>query len=278
MSSDPRRGLIAALVIAGLCAAWFAVSILYDASLAAAWGMNRHAITYMVIVIATMALATALVFARFAAVREELLAGRRVFGRWTVDPSTWSAITSAALEADALEKRSVLLAVLVLIALVFGGFALFDPWAAPGMFVFGCVVAVAVAVAALLGERTRRAHGRFRGGEVIVGERGLLANDVLHVWALPLSRLLGARLVARPSALVVGYGWFSRVGLQEVELVLPVPASARAIAAEVADALTASIGGPTRRSGPKRAPTGSAATPPKPLDHQRRLLPRGEAP
>jgi hypothetical protein len=240
--------LIVALVIAGLCATWFVASAFDDAALAASLGMNRHAITFVAIVIVIMALSTAAVFARFAAVRDELLAGRRVLGRWTVDPDTWNGVAPAALEADASDKRAALLTILFFVVLAFGGFALFDPTAAPGMILVGCGVAIAVAVAALVGGRIQRTHWRYRGGEVIVGERGLLSNGVLHVWALPLSRLLGARFAARRKALVVGYGWFSRTGFQEVDVILPVPASAREIATTVEAALTASGGRPKRRT------------------------------
>lgn len=253
MSSDPRRGLIVALVVAALCATWFAGLVVGDAWLATRLGMNRHAITFLVIVAAVMATATALVFARLAAVRDELLAGRRVLGRWTVDAATWNAVAPAALEEDASERRSALVAVLIFLLLGFGGFALFDPEVAPGMIGVGVVVAIAVTAAALLGARVQRAHWRLTSGEVIVGDRGLLVNGVLHVWALPLSRLLGARLLTHPRALVVTYGWFSRSGRQDVEVILPVPPTAWRTAGEVVSALAEASGRhapPTRSHGP----------------------------
>lgn len=292
MSNDPRRGLIVALVIAGLCAAWFVASAFDDAAFAAALGMNRHAITFVAIVIVLMALATALVFARFAAVRDELLSGRRVLGRWTVDSGTWNRVAPAALEADASDKRAALLTILFFVVLVFGGFALFDPTVAPGMILVGCGVAIAVAVAALVGGRIQRTHWRYRGGEVIVGERGLLSNGVLHVWALPLSRLLGARFASRRQALVVSYGWFSRTGFQEVDVVLPVPASARETATTVEAALMASGGGQKRRTAKGRDAEGDGAADPdvgsahakaarptsnaRPADRKRDPMSRGE--
>jgi hypothetical protein len=95
-----------------------------------------------------------------------------------------------------------------------------------------------------------------------------------------LSRLLGARLTPRRQALVVSYGWFSRTGFQEVDVVLPVPASARETATVVEAALTAPGGGPKRRTakgadvenfGAADADTGSAhATTARPASTARR--------
>jgi hypothetical protein len=255
--------LIVALVVAALCATWFVALAVVDPWLAARLGMNRHAITFLAIVVAVMATATALVFARLAAVRDELLAGRRVLGRWSVDAATWNTVAPAALAADASERRSALLAVLFFVVLGFGGFALFDPEAAPAMILFGVVVAIAVILAALLGARVQEAHWRPTSCEVIVGARGLLVNGVLHVWALPLSRLLGARLVTHPRALVVTYGWFARSGRQDVEVILPVPPTAWRTAGEVVSALAEASGHrppPTRARSPTEGATATHQT------------------
>jgi hypothetical protein len=73
---------------------------------------------------------------------------------------------------------------------------------------------------------------------VIVGERGLLSNGVLHVWALPLNRLVGADFGGRPPVLTVAYAWLSRVGWQEVVVDLPVPPKAVEAAVRTRDAVT----------------------------------------
>ncbi|MDK9695901.1 MAG: hypothetical protein OEL76_05900 [Siculibacillus sp.] len=238
MSSDPRRGLFIALAVMAICAAWFIVLTLNEAPIRDALGMNRHAITFAAITLLIFAAAAAFVFARFAAVREELLAGRRVLGRWHVDSGTWNAIAPKILAADERDKRSAAVVVVVLLIVVFGLFALADPDAAVGMMSIALLVAVAVVVAHLVGRRVEKAHWRYRGGEVIIGERGVLSNGVLHVWALPLNRLRGAALGGRPPVLTVAYAWFGRHGWQEASVDLPVARDAAEIAARSRDALS----------------------------------------
>ena len=237
MLSDPRRGLVLALSVMAVCALWFGAVALDEAAIRDALGMNRHAITFGGLVVSVFAGVAALVFARFAAVRDELLAGRRVLGRWRVDPITWAAVAPKALDADARDKRSALLAVLVLLFIGFGAVALIDREAAPAMMIAALGIAGAVVAAFLAGRRTQRAHWRLRDGEVIVGERGVLSNGVLHVWALPLNRLVGADIGGRPPVLTVAYAWMSRNGWQDVVVVLPVPPEAGEAAARARDGL-----------------------------------------
>ena len=239
MSSDPRRGLFAALAVMAFCLAWLVAAAFHEAPLREALGMNRHAVTFFVIVALVFAAAAAFVFARFAAVRAELLAGRRVLGRWCVDPRTWDTVARETLATDDREKRYALAIVLLLLVVVFAGFGVADPEAALGMMIVALVVAVAVVVAFLVDRRVRRSQARFRDGTVIVGERGLMSNGVLHVWALPANRLRGAELRPRPPALIVAYAWFGRSGWQEASVDLPVPSEASQIALRCRDALLA---------------------------------------
>jgi hypothetical protein len=163
MLSDPRRGLFIALSVMAFCAMWFVVVTIHDAAIRDALGMNRHAITFGAIVLLIFAAVAALVFARFAAVRDELLAGRRVLGRWRVDPLTWAAVAPKALEADARDKRSALLVVLVFLFVGFGIVALIDQDAAPAMMTAALVIAGAIVAAFLVGRRTQRTHWRQIG-------------------------------------------------------------------------------------------------------------------
>ena len=248
MSSDPRRVLVVMLIVAALCLLWLAAIGVADDALAARLGMNRHAITFLAVVFGLFALVAAAIFARFAAVRAELLAGRRVIGRWRVDEATWAAFAPAALADDAADKRTALAVVLFFVVVCFGGFALADPEAAPAMASAGLAVAVVMIAAFVLGGRTQASQWRRRTGEVIVGERGLLRDGVLHVWAVPLSRLVGARIQDRPLGLSVVYGWWSRMGWQEVGVAVPVPRDALATARTTAARLDEIAAGRGRRS------------------------------
>ena len=238
MASDPRRGLFAALAVMAICAAWFVTLALNEAPIRDALGMNRHAITFTAITLLVFAAAAAFVFARFAAVRDELLAGRRVLGRWHVDPRTWNAVAPKVLAADDREKRSAMTVVLLFLVLVFGLFALVDPESAIGMLSIAFLVSAAVVVAHVVGRRVEKAHWRYRDGEVIVGERGVMTNGVLHVWGLPLNRLRGAALGGHPPVLTVAYAWLGRYGWQEAAVDLPVPRDAEQVAERSRDALT----------------------------------------
>lgn len=264
MLSNPRRGLFVALAVMALCLAWFVASAVFETRLRDALGMNRHAITYFAIVVLIFAAAAAFVFARFAAVRDELLAGRRVLASWRVDPRTWAAVAPAAFDAEARDKRSALIMVLVFVFVAFGAVALADPEAASGMTTLALLLAAAFVVAFLLGRRALAAHARLRDGIVVVGERGLLSNGVLHVWALPLSRLRGARLDARPPVLTVAYAWRGRSGWQGVSVDLPVPPAAWREAAICRDALDALASGGGRGRGPRPPVTDTA--PPRSAD------------
>lgn len=248
MSSDPRRAVFVALLIAAICLLWFAVLGVADDVLAARLGMNRHAITFLAGTFALFAGVAALIFGRFAAVRDELLAGRRVLGRWSVDAATWAAFAPVALADDAADKRRALAVVLFFVLVCFGGFALADPDVARAMASVGIGVAALMIAAFALGARTQAAQWRRRTGEVIVGERGLLRDGVLHVWAVPLSSLVGARMQERPLGLVVVYGWWSRAGRQEVAVALPVTRDGLPAARAAAAGLREIAGGGRRRS------------------------------
>ena len=228
MLTDPRRPMSYALAALAAASLWFVALAVDDAALFARFDMVMHAITFLAIFVAVAAGVAALIFRRFAQVRDELLAGRREFARWRVDEATLRAVAPKALAEDVADKRGALFAVWFFVALIFGGFAIADPAAAPGMLAVAATLAVGVGVAYLFGRRVVADHWRWRGGEAIVGERGLMFNGVLHVWAVPLSWLQGARLSERPAALRVVYRHLSRAGVQSVEALIPVPANARA--------------------------------------------------
>lgn len=242
MRFDPLRGVLVSLLIVGASLAWFAAIWMADEALFRRLGYTMHAATLLAIFALIAGLAVAGLFLRFHHVRTELLEGRRVVARWRVDEATFKAFAPRALEADARDKRQALFTVAFFIVAIFGAFALFDRDAAAAMLSIAAVVLVLMLLAYLLGQRTLAAQLVYRGGEAIVGERGLLFNGVLHVWGAPLSWLTGARLSRDGRALEVDYAFLSRLGAQGVSVMLPVAPESRA-AAEAAEARLQALAG-----------------------------------
>jgi hypothetical protein len=239
MLSDPRIGRAVALSVTTLALLWLlAIAVASDA-IYARLGMGMHPITFLAIFAALAGGAVAALFQRFATVKAELAQGLRVLGRWSVDRATFATVAPAALAADDADKRGVLRVILAFVAVIFGAVALIDPDVALVMMAVAAGLAAIVGLAFWLGRRTMRRHWVWRGGEAVVGERGLVFNGVLHVWDAPLTQLRGARVSASPPALVVAYRYWSRAGAQGIETVIPVPRGAMAEARAVADRLNA---------------------------------------
>lgn len=222
MLFDPRRGLAVSLVALALCLVWFLALAVADDVVWAHLGMGMHPITFLAIVVALSALVSAAFFRRMTTVRAELLAGDRVLATWRVDPATFAAFAPEAVAEALRDKRQVLWIIWSFVAVIFGAFALLDPDAAPTMLTIGAGLAATVGLAFLLGGRAMRRQWTWRDGEVIVGERGLLFNGVLHVWGLPLTRLTTVERIRDPGSLVVGYAWVARTGVQSTSVTLPI--------------------------------------------------------
>ncbi len=242
MRFDPLRGAFVSLLIAAASLVWFVAIRMADEALFRRLGYAMHAATLLAIFALIAGLAVAALFLRFHHVRTELLQGRRVVARWRVDAATFKAFAPRALDSDRSEKRQALAAVAAFVVVIFGAFALFDREAAPYMLSMAAVVILAMALAYRLGRRTTEAQLVYRGGEAIVGERGLLFNEVLHVWGAPLSWLTGARLSRDGRTLEVDYAFLSRLGAQAVSVLVPVAPDSRA-AAETAEARLQALAG-----------------------------------
>lgn len=227
MLSDPRIGLAASLIVAVLSAGWLAAQWLMSDALFEALGYAEHAITFLAIFLLLCGIAVALLFARLVRVKADLLAGRNVIARWSVDPQSFRVFAVVAEKREREEKRGALFLVLFFVVVIFGAFALFDLEAAPFMLSIAAAVAVAVVLAFLFGNRVRRKQLEPRSGEIIVGTDGVLVNGVLHVWHAFLTWLRGASLEPGPPAiLTIAYAFLARYGMQEVAVMLPVPADA----------------------------------------------------
>ena len=238
MLSDPRKWMLGASLVAAATLLWFAALWLDSDAIYARLGMGMHPITFLAIFVGLSAVAVALIFRRFARVREDLIAGRGVIAGWRVDEATFAAFAPKALADDAADKRMALMTIFGFVALIFGAFAIYDPDVAKPMLAMAAALCVVVTLAWLLGGRVSAKHWVWRGGEALIGRQGLMFNGVLHVWSIPLSWLSGARLTERPLALRVAYCyWNPRSVPQTVEVAIPVPPQARGDAERAVAAL-----------------------------------------
>jgi hypothetical protein len=242
MRFDPWRGVLASLLIACVSVGWFAALWIDDAAIFRRLGYTMHAATLLAIFAFVAGAAVAGLFLRFHKVRTELLEGRRVLARWSVDAATFKAFVPRALDADRRDKRQALAAVGFFLVLIFGGFALYDVEAAPLMLSMAGAVLALMFVAYWLGQRAMAGQLVYRGGATIIGERGLLFNGVLHVWDAPLSWLSGAHVSRDGRALEVDYAFLSRLGVQGVCVLVPVAPEGRAAAETAAARLQALAG------------------------------------
>ncbi len=260
MRSDPHLGLRISLAIAAMAALWlgaqwFAADALYDAL-----GNGSFAISFLAIVVLLTAAMTALLFRRYARVKADLLAGRDVVARWSVDPVTLEQVSITARTRERSNKKTTLFITWGFIIVIFGVFALKDEDVAPIMIAVGAALGLIVTLAFWVSSRTPKSHLEMRSAEIILGSRGVLNSDVLHVWGPPLSRLSNVKLEeGPPAALTVTYANFSRAGSQYVDVVLPVPPEALADAREVEarfrgdKTLTPSPKSPAGKGEPKQA-------------------------
>jgi hypothetical protein len=239
MPFDPHRARRVALIVLALPFVWFAALWLASDAIWQRLGMSMHAVTFVSIFVAASAAVTALLFGRWARIEDDLLAGRDVIARWQIDAASLAATEAVTRVAEGRDKAALFRIVLRLIALIFGAFAVFDPTAAPVMLAAAVGLAALIWLARRAGEASLAAQAEMRSGEVVVGRHGLRYNGRLHVWGTPLCWLRGAALERSPLSLVVGYAYLTRVGVQSVDVRLPVPAAARDEARRAEAALTA---------------------------------------
>jgi hypothetical protein len=222
MMTDPRVGLRISLFVGAAAALWLVSLWPFSDAVWAAFGMGMHAITFVAIFLLVASAPVALLFQQLAAVRADLLAGRNVIARWRVEPALFETHSKKELARDEDEKRSALFLILGLIIASFGAISLFDPRAAGGMAAIGTGVCVIILAAYWLGGRAARERFELRTGEIIVGERGLVINGVLHVWGTYASWLSRVEIeTGPPPALLVTYAYFARHGAQPATVSLP---------------------------------------------------------
>jgi hypothetical protein len=176
-------------------------------------------------------------------VKADLLVGRNVIARWTVDPASFKKFSPVAEARDRAEKRGALYLIFFFVFVIFGGIALMDPEVAFPMLATGAALALIVTIAFWFGNRIRKRHLQLRSGEIIVGTQGLLVNDVLHVWSVFLSWLVGAEIEkGPPPILTITYAFWGRYGPQYVGVMLPIGPGQMALARSVEERLQQALG------------------------------------
>lgn len=233
MQSDPRIWFWGCWVIVAACAAWFGALAVDADAIWRALGDASHAITFIAIFLAITAAVVSLLFRRFLRVRSELVSGRGARARWQVGPQMWQAFAGHAGADVRTGHKAILITILAWDVVICAGLAALNPDDAVIFFWIALVIAAVGGFGWLLGRWSSAAQLAYRDGEVIIGDRGMMVNGVLHVWDYVGSRLDGIELIAteQPRRLAVSYSFITRAGRQYETVFAPVPDDAADLAA-----------------------------------------------
>ncbi|MCB1278657.1 hypothetical protein [Prosthecobacter sp.] len=174
------------------------------------------------------ALITALVFRSRGKQAEALLSGTGEFiVEWSIPPELWREILQLQCEEEKTMKMGLLRIVWFFCVLFGVGFIVFDPDAG---IVVGVVMLLLMVMTGLLAKLTPGARMRRLGKaetRVRVGKKCVMLGDELHSWSMPGSWLRDVALEEEDgrSWLRVCYAFITRTGIQEENVLLPVPPS-----------------------------------------------------
>lgn len=174
------------------------------------------------------AIISALVFRSRGKQAAALLGGTGEFiTEWTIPPELWREILQLQCEEEKAMKMSLLRIVWFFCVLFGVGFVVFDPDA--GRWV-ALVMVLLMAATGLLAKLTPGARLRRLSKvetRVRVGKKCVMLGDELHSWSMPGSWLRDVALEEEDgrSWLRVCYAFITRTGIQEENVLLPVPES-----------------------------------------------------
>ena len=238
MLSDPRIGLRISLAVAALSVLWLLAQWPFGDALQDLLDYAVFAADFLAIFLALSGLAVALLFVSYQRVKRDLLENRNVIARWHVDAPMFARFAEVTDARDDSDKRGALVLIVGLVIIIFGAFVVADPDVLVPMTAVGGALIIAVLIAYVLGGRARRKQLEPRSCEIIVGRDGVLVNDVLHVWGVPLCWFSHAQLESgAPAVLTLQYAFLARYGLQTVTVMAPVPPTAMKLAQKAVEAL-----------------------------------------
>lgn len=248
MLCNPRNGYIAAAIAAAAAGIWILVSLVFGDEIYQRMGSAMHALTFISIFVCLAGLAVAFLFRKMSQVRLDLLSGRDVIAKWHVGETAWRQFADEERKADGDEKRSILALIILFAALSCGGIALANPNDAGLLALIGAVISTVMGFAYFMGRRLVRSQLGYRGGDIIVGQKGLMRDGVLHVWDLGLSWLEAPHIEEKPvPVLTVSYAYWARYGPQGVIVRLPFERGELSLVREAARRLEEIARGPEAR-------------------------------
>jgi hypothetical protein len=174
------------------------------------------------------AVITALMFRSRGKQAEALLSGTGEFvAEWSIPAELWREIIQLQYEEEKAAKKVLLRIVWFFCITIGAGFIIYDPEAGIWVAAVLLFIMVATGLAATLtpGARLRRLSATET--RVRVGRKCVMLGDELHSWSMVGSWLQGVELETAEDRywLRVRYAFITRTGVQEEQVLLPVPPS-----------------------------------------------------
>ena len=172
------------------------------------------------------AVITALMFRSRGGQAEALLSGTGEFiTEWSIPADLWREILQRQYEEEKSAKKMLLRIVWFFCITIGGGFIIYDPEAGVWVAAMLLLMMVLTGLAATLtpGARLRRLSNTET--RVRVGKKCVMLGDELHSWSMVGSWLQGVDLETEEGRywLRVRYAFITRAGIQEEQVLLPVP-------------------------------------------------------
>jgi hypothetical protein len=186
------------------------------------------------------AVITAVMFRSRGKQAEALLSGTGEFvAEWSIPAELWREIIQRQYEEEKTAKKALLRIVWFFCITIGIGFIVYDPEA--GVWVGGVMLLLMIVtgLAATLAPRMRLRRLSATETRVRVGKTCVLLGDELHSWRMVGSWLQDAELLEEQGRhwLQVRYAFITRVGIQEEQVLLPVPPQELEKAQHAADEL-----------------------------------------
>ena len=172
------------------------------------------------------AVITALMFRSRGKQAEALISGTGEFiAEWSIPAELWREILQRQYEEEKSAKKMLLRIVWFFCLTIGGGFIIYDPEAGVWVAAVLLFVMVATGLAATLTPGARLRRLSTTETRVRVGKKCVMLGDELHSWSMVGSWLQGVDLETEEGRywLRVRYAFLTRAGVQEEQVLLPVP-------------------------------------------------------